>query len=147
MGLIVEGARPPVDERELAAARELRHAIHATFAAIAQSESAEPEALDLLRRTFAEAVRAGSLRLDAGRSIFEWPPEDPRRIRFAIAVDAIDLLRWRADRVRICSGPNCGWLFHDTSGRRRWCSMDACGSRAKMRRLYERRRAQRPLGA
>ena len=40
-------------------------------------------------------------------------------------------------------GPSCGWLFLDTSGRRRWCSMTTCGSRVKMRRLYERRRAGR----
>ena len=45
--------------------------------------------------------------------------------------------------LRACGGVpgrRCGWLFLDTSGRRRWCSMTTCGSRVKMRRLYERRR-------
>jgi predicted RNA-binding Zn ribbon-like protein len=44
-------------------------------------------------------------------------------------------------RVRACPGlGDCGWLFLDTSksGRRRWCSMEGCGSRAKMRRYYAR---------
>ena len=50
----------------------------------------------------------------------------------------------RLARVRRCPGPSCGWLFLDTSGRRRWCSMSTCGSRVKMRRLYERRRAGEP---
>ena len=35
---------------------------------------------------------------------------------------------------------DCGWLFLDTSrsGRRRWCSMQSCGNRAKARRFYAR---------
>jgi predicted RNA-binding Zn ribbon-like protein len=60
-----------------------------------------------------------------------------------VAADAVALL---ADaqllaRVHRCPGRNCGWLFLDTSGRRRWCSMATCGSRAKMRAMYARRRA------
>jgi predicted RNA-binding Zn ribbon-like protein len=43
-------------------------------------------------------------------------------------------------RVRRCPGRDCGWLFLDASGRRRWCSMTTCGSREKMRRMYARRR-------
>jgi predicted RNA-binding Zn ribbon-like protein len=44
--------------------------------------------------------------------------------------------------VKECDGHDCGWLFLDTSkaGRRRWCSMDVCGNRAKAQR-YRRRRA------
>jgi predicted RNA-binding Zn ribbon-like protein len=44
-------------------------------------------------------------------------------------------------RVRECDGENCGWLFLDTSkaGRRRWCSMDICGNRAKVARHRQRR--------
>jgi predicted RNA-binding Zn ribbon-like protein len=45
-------------------------------------------------------------------------------------------------RVKECDGHDCGWLFLDTSkaGRRRWCSMEICGNRAKARR-HRRRRA------
>jgi predicted RNA-binding Zn ribbon-like protein len=41
------------------------------------------------------------------------------------------------------AGQNCGWLFVDggKSASRRWCSMEVCRSRAKMRRLYCRRDA------
>jgi predicted RNA-binding Zn ribbon-like protein len=64
-------------------------------------------------------------------------------VRFAVAADAVALLgdAERLSRVRHCPGHDCGWLFLDTSGRRRWCSMETCGSRAKMKRLYERKRA------
>ena len=47
-------------------------------------------------------------------------------------------------RVRLCGGTDCGWLFLDTSPNhgRRWCSMEACGNRAKARRHYARRRRE-----
>jgi predicted RNA-binding Zn ribbon-like protein len=48
-------------------------------------------------------------------------------------------------RVRLCGGTDCGWLFLDTSPNhgRRWCSMEACGNRAKARRHYDRQRWER----
>ena len=93
-------------------------------------------------QAFVQAVTASEFR-SGDRWTFDWPPEDARRIRFAVTVSAIDLLRSPENlaRVRICPGDNCGWLFLDTSGRRRWCAMEVCGSRAKMRRLYARRRS------
>jgi len=39
------------------------------------------------------------------------------------------------DRLKSCPGHLCGWAFYDRSpaGRSRWCSMQVCGSREKMR--------------
>lgn len=48
--------------------------------------------------------------------------------------------------VRQCPGRDCGWLFHDSSGRRRWCIMALCGNRAKARRFQERQRPAPPAG-
>ena len=45
--------------------------------------------------------------------------------------------------VRQCPGSACGWLFADRSGRRRWCTMEVCGNRAKVRRHSDRERAAR----
>jgi len=45
--------------------------------------------------------------------------------------------------VRQCPGLGCGWLFLDPSGRRRWCTMEVCGNRAKVRRHADRARAAR----
>ncbi len=44
-------------------------------------------------------------------------------------------------RIRACPGRDCGWLFLDRSGRRRWCTMTRCGNREKARRFASRRRA------
>jgi len=144
------GARPPkADDLELAAARDVRRAIHATFIAVATGSAPPTAALDLLNATHAQAAAAARLTRRDGAWALDWQAGDPRRVRFAVAVDAIALLGdpQRLRRVRACPGRNCGWLFLDTSGRRRWCSMDTCGSREKMRRMYERRRPTRSRGS
>ena len=48
-----------------------------------------------------------------------------------------------ATRVRECASPTCALLFLDDSrsGARRWCAMDDCGTRSKMR-TYRARAAQ-----
>jgi predicted RNA-binding Zn ribbon-like protein len=46
-------------------------------------------------------------------------------------------------RIRQCEQPSCVLYFHDTTGRRRWCSMAGCGNRAKAQRHYARSRARR----
>lgn len=51
-------------------------------------------------------------------------------------------------RLRCCANPRCGWLFLDDSkaGTRRWCSMSACGNRAKVQRHALRQRSLDPVG-
>lgn len=44
------------------------------------------------------------------------------------------------ESVGRCPGEGCGWLFPDTRGRRRWCTMAVCGNRAKARRHAARAR-------
>ena len=45
-------------------------------------------------------------------------------------------------RYRKCADPTCGLWFYDDSkaGRRRWCSMQLCGGRAKWRAFARRRK-------
>lgn len=47
---------------------------------------------------------------------------------------------WR--RLKACRNEGCTWIFYDGSKNRSgsWCTMDVCGSRAKMR-AYRRRRS------
>ena len=41
-------------------------------------------------------------------------------------------------RLKLCPGNDCGWLFIDETknARRRWCTMETCGNRAKASRHY-----------
>ncbi|SFH26050.1 CGNR zinc finger domain-containing protein [Actinopolymorpha cephalotaxi] len=73
----------------------------------------------------------------------EWTlPADAEQVVSTVARDAIDLLTGPyADRIRECDAHNCQLVFVDTSrpGRRRWCSMERCGNRHKLRALRARR--------
>ena len=140
---VVGRRAPAVGEEELAAALALRLVLHRLFSALAEGRRPRRGDLEALARDHAEAAGAARIaQADDGGWRLEWPASDPRRVRFAVAVDAMALLAdpARLERVHRCPGPRCGWLFLDTSGRRRWCSMATCGSRVKMRRLYERKR-------
>ncbi|MGW6690075.1 CGNR zinc finger domain-containing protein [Streptomyces sp. NPDC054961] len=58
------------------------------------------------------------------------------------ARDYLELLASGPGRIRACASETCVLHFHDTSrnGTRRWCSMAACGNRAKASRHYARTR-------
>lgn len=47
---------------------------------------------------------------------------------------------WR--RLKICPADDCRWAFYDTSRNRsrRWCSMEVCGNRNKVRAFRDRTR-------
>jgi predicted RNA-binding Zn ribbon-like protein len=133
-----------IDEDELRATHALRRAIYHTFAALARGGPPPRQALEQIAVDHAAAANAGALRMTDDVCRLEWCLTDPRRVRFIVAVDTLALLADpdRLSRVRRCPGRGCGWLFLDTSGRRRWCSMASCGSREKMRRLYQRQHTQ-----
>lgn len=133
-------------ERALA----LREAIYRVFSALAGGSVPQSEDLDLMQRIFAEAMAHASLFPTAHEFSWEWGAEDEHGEELGlllcpVAHSAIDLLTSAEEWKRIKECPGCGWLFLDRSktGNRRWCSMDECGSRAKMRRQYARQRSTR----
>lgn len=85
-------------------------------------------------------VAAVAVRANAAASLVEGPParwELPVTVELpllAVARSAAELL-CGPDRsfVHACPGRDCGWLFLDRRGKRRWCSMQTCGNRAKVR--------------
>jgi predicted RNA-binding Zn ribbon-like protein len=141
LGLLSNGAEP-ASAAELRRARALRDAVHRLFSATGGDREPAPNDLDVLMGNYAEAVERASLQ--AGEDLYklDWPAQQPQRIRYAAAADAIALLQDPdlLERVSRCPGRACGWLFLNRSGRRRWCSMSTCGSREKMRRLHQRQR-------
>jgi predicted RNA-binding Zn ribbon-like protein len=143
LGLLSDDAKS-ASAAELRRAHALRDAVYRLFSSINRDHKPAEKDLDVLMSNYIEAVKQASL--VAGEDFYKlnWMARDPRRIRYAVATDAIALLqdRSRLKRVSRCPGRGCGWRFLNTSGRRRWCSMSTCGSRDKMRRLHQRR-AQR----
>jgi predicted RNA-binding Zn ribbon-like protein len=53
------------------------------------------------------------------------------------------------DRMKACANHGCRWLFYDHSRNRSrtWCTMDLCGSQAKMRAYRSRRSAGAAVGS
>lgn len=140
------GRNPAAAARALAQARQLREAIYRIFSAITSHR--EPNAADLrvIEDGYRDALRHARLQRHA-RS-FHWHlAEDLELVRRAIARDAMLLLESNLiERVKLCPGSDdCGWLFLDASknGSRRWCSMDGCGNRVKVRRHLARRSAHK----
>lgn len=65
------------------------------------------------------------------------------RLHGAVARSAAELLMdGEPGRYRKCANPTCGLWFYDDSkaGRRRWCSMQLCGARAKWRAFARRQK-------
>ena len=139
LGLLSDDARS-ASEAELRRARALRDAVYRLFSSISQDQEPATKDLDVLMHNYTEAVDQATLLAGEDFYKLDWPARDPRRVRYAVATDAIALLQdpSRLKRVSRCPGRGCGWLFLNTSGRRRWCSMSTCGSREKMRRLHRR---------
>jgi len=108
-----------------------------------------PQPADLARLN-AELRRSSAephLAFHGGRYEVGWIESDELTAPLdAVVRDAVDLLTCEdCARVRQCeSEGGCGWIYLDnTKGRtRRWCSMRACGNRAKARRHYARVKAE-----
>ena len=139
-------ADPAAAAAALARLRGLREAIHRTFRAIALGAAPAGDDLERMRATWVDGLAAGRLAPGAaGYGLVPREPAAPDRAAWAVAASAVDLLgSGRLSRVHRCAADDgCGWLFldHSRSGTRRWCSMEACGARAKMRAHYRRQRA------
>ena len=135
-----------VDPRGFRRALDLRDTLDAIFRAVAQGKQSRPRDLTKLRDAYLAVLSRA--RLVGKPGSFEW--ELPAQagvdaLLLPVLTSALELLQTPA-RIRRCPGDNCGWLFIDETknGSRKWCSMDPCGSRDKMRRYRSRKRTIRP---
>jgi predicted RNA-binding Zn ribbon-like protein len=107
------------------------------------TDRADPAARQRLNRVLAHGRLRPHLG-DGGEVARTLEADDPAWYpAVAAAVDLLDLLQARPDRIRRCDHPRCVLWFLDTSrnGTRRWHSMATCGNRAKAQRHYSRTRA------
>jgi predicted RNA-binding Zn ribbon-like protein len=128
-------------------ALDVRELIYRVFVAIARGQQASKEDLVALSGRYRDALAHASIvSAEAG---YEWAWSDTSpaldRMLWPVIRSAVELVTSDAvavRRVKECVSEGCGWLFLDTSknSSRRWCSMDGCGSRDKMRRLYARKK-------
>ncbi len=139
------GRRDPVATDEvLHQTKQLRFSVHDVLSR--RDGAAKASALGDVQDLASRALAGARLR---------WEP--PAALAFAEGVRRpLDVLAWHcllflgtadATRARACDGRDCGWLFVDRTGRRRWCRMEWCGNRSKARAHARRttRAASGPL--
>jgi predicted RNA-binding Zn ribbon-like protein len=139
---VTKDARP-LSKREFERALELRETIYCLFDSAARGKAPASADLEALNADLAAAPQRTAVRRE--RNGFAWDVG----LRGSTALGQLAPVLWSAGdlltggrlaKVKRCANPECGWLFLDDSraGKRRWCSMQACGNRAKARRHYHK---------
>ncbi|WP_217164544.1 CGNR zinc finger domain-containing protein [Streptomyces sp. AC512_CC834] len=135
-----EGRAPfGLTEDEVPAARELRESLRATLLAHAghpphRAVTPLGELLAAVPLVVTVDPADGSADL-APAALTDPAPDGSLAARVAAAVaEALVAGTWT--RFKACEAADCHWAYYDRSpaGRGRWCSMQVCGARAKMRR-------------
>ncbi len=121
----------------------LREAAYRAFSALAAGKPIRDADLTALKAAIAEAPGRRELARADGAYAWRVDPLRPSvpQLLTPVLWSAGDLLvNAGSRRIRQCANEKCLWLFVDASkgGTRRWCTMSACGNRAKARRHYEK---------
>lgn len=130
--------------RVLADARRLRESVYRIFSAIAHDRRADPKNLGVLNEYLARGLAHFRVAEDEEAYGWDWSSKTlPDMMLYPIASSAASLLTSDdLGRVRECANEEegCGSLFLDSSKSqtRRWCSMDSCGNRMKVRTYYDK---------
>jgi predicted RNA-binding Zn ribbon-like protein len=129
-------------EKALEKGRTAREIMYRVFSAIANKSKPKEDDLTAITRLYEEAIANGQHIKVNNHYEIAWKADEAfGALLWRIVASAENLLlSEEVSRVKEC--PNCGWLFLDTSKNqsRRWCSMNTCGARDKMRRYHSRLR-------
>jgi predicted RNA-binding Zn ribbon-like protein len=141
-------AKPRAAAMALARAKVLREALFAVVTQIISGRAPPKRALEFLHQYWIAGTKAHELRFDDGRVFVNLRNDalDFDLIASLVAYRMVEqVLSLPTGRLHICQGPNCSWVFIDSSkaGRRRWCDMAVCGNAAKFRRFQKRSRGRR----
>jgi predicted RNA-binding Zn ribbon-like protein len=125
---------------------ELREMLYRVFSTVATGSDPQADDLEALKEAYIDTMTHTQIRATPAGFTWNWVKSEEAldRMLWPVVRSAVDLLTSDdVKRVKQCPGlGDCGWLFLDSSknGSRHWCSMEGCGSRAKMRQHYARKR-------
>ncbi len=128
-----------ISDTEVTDARRLRDALFGAALTHARGESPAPDDLEVINEAAAHPPLAPMIGPSRQRQWAHTP--SGTHLLATVARDAVELLTGPfAHRIRTCAAEDCNLVYVDTSrpGRRRWCSMEHCGNRHKMRSLRAR---------
>ena len=136
----------PDPDAWMARVRSVRGGLRELWDATVEGRSADAAAVGLVNDTLSHVSPRELRPTVAGIAVgHRHDASDPLREALARLAEALAdaLADGDTSRFRICANDACRWVFEDTSrgGRRRWCDMQSCGNRAKVRRFRSRQRA------
>jgi predicted RNA-binding Zn ribbon-like protein len=137
------GRRPAEAAKVHKSALKLRGAIHRIFSSVYRGEEPSQSDLEIFNTALSAAMSRMDIKMEQGNFLWGWKETEHQldRVLWPVVKDAAELLTSKEiDRVCECGDEKCGWLFLDTSRNRsrRWCAMEDCGNRAKVRRHYQK---------
>jgi predicted RNA-binding Zn ribbon-like protein len=144
--LIAEAQRRPERAAQIhRRAVALREAAFRAFERVIQGRDPSHEDLQLISAEAAEALGHRQMVKTSDEFVWAWPASDDlSRPLWPIARSVSDVLTSAEDRSRLreCSDDACAWLFIDRTKNqsRRWCDVNTCGSRNRVREFRERRK-------
>jgi predicted RNA-binding Zn ribbon-like protein len=153
-GVLAEGAARTARERwegrseATAAFRQalvLRASLRQMVGRLAEGKGATQEQVESINRVLAE--RSAYRQLIRKGKGYTSTLVSERESAMHLLVPVAESAAWLLEQgdlalLRRCEDPRCILYFYDTTrnGRRRWCSMAGCGSRAKAAAYYRRKR-------
>lgn len=95
----------------------------------------------LIEQQYLEALAHAALQPSESGFVWTWKTDQLDLPLWRLAIQAMELLQSPEVRqIKSCPGEHCGWVFLD-AGRglpRRWCAMDLCGNRAKIKNFRQK---------
>lgn len=140
-GYAVEGE---LTSNDLLAAKTLRSALNDLFLAGIQGNDISNEALSTVNQHLEQYAQHELLQLNTEGELALVPDKGAKSVSALLAALAYEGAQLLASKqlsyVKRCSNPECVLLFLDTSRtrKRRWCSMEICGNRAKVAKHYHK---------
>ncbi|WP_020614832.1 CGNR zinc finger domain-containing protein [Paenibacillus daejeonensis] len=138
-----QGVAAPLDEQRIfthgfSALKELRVLLRQGFERIADGNRPAPDWISQLE----EIIERSPLAFRYVEGTLSPAPTGlaEAAIQSLIAYDTLQLLAsGELMTLHRCANPDCVLLFLDTTGRRKWCSMNLCGNRTKVARHQRRK--------
>jgi predicted RNA-binding Zn ribbon-like protein len=128
--------------RDLKRTVELREALRSLALSATTGAELDPRAPTVLNRWLAASPGRFRAHVRHGGAMALDPPASVSQALSRIARQAAnDLSSPMAAQLRACDAHDCGAVFLDPGGRRRWCSATTCGNRERVRAHRARARA------
>jgi len=125
-------------------ANQLREAIFRLFSATAHEKRPDSKDIEILNNHLVGSLSRSKLYVEGGSFVWGWQDvESLDMVLWPVARSAANLLTSdQLVRVKECANreEGCGSLFIDGSinKSRRWCDMEVCGNRIKVKKYYQK---------